>query len=65
MHLNIIDIFYSQCSHQHVSARILAIFRVTLLFQEYKFTNLVNCHHHYIAIEIIISDKIMHVSIQI
>ena len=39
IHFNIYDVFYSQCSHQHVSAGILAIFRVTLLFttQKYKF----------------------------
>jgi len=41
MHLNIYDVFYSQCSHQHVSPGILAFFRVILLFQENKCTNLV------------------------
>ena len=35
IHFNIYDIFYSQCSQQHVSAGILAIFKVKLL-QEYK-----------------------------
>jgi hypothetical protein len=34
IHLNIRDLFYSQCSHQHVSAGIAAIFRVMLLLQE-------------------------------
>jgi len=42
MHFNIYDAFYSQFSHQHVSAGIRSIFRVILL-QEYKRTNLVNC----------------------
>ena len=40
MHYNIYDAFYSQCFHQHVSAGIPAIFRVMLLLQEYKRTNL-------------------------
>jgi len=34
--------FYSQCSNQHVSAAIAAIFRITLS-QEYKGTNVVSC----------------------
>jgi len=42
MHFNIYDIFYFQCSHQHVLPGIPAIFGVTLL-QEYKHTNLFNC----------------------
>ena len=42
MHLNIYDLFYSKCSHQHVSAGIPTIFRMVLLLQEYKLTNLVN-----------------------
>jgi len=42
MLFNIYDVFYSQCSHQHVSAGIPAIFMVMLLLQEYKCTNLVN-----------------------
>jgi len=33
---NVDDIFYSLCSHEHVSAAIAAIFRVILLLQEYK-----------------------------
>jgi hypothetical protein len=41
MHCNINDIFYSKFSHQHVSAAIAAIFRVTLL-QEYKCTHVVS-----------------------
>jgi len=36
MHFNIYGVFYSHCSHQHVSAGISAIFRVMLLLQEYK-----------------------------
>jgi len=43
MHYNIDDVFYSQCSQQHVSASILAIFRLILLLQEHKHTNVVNC----------------------
>jgi len=43
MHFNISDVFYSQCSHQHVSAGIPAIFKVMLLFHEYKRTNVVSC----------------------
>jgi len=43
MYYNIYEAFYSQCSQQHVSAGILAIFRVMLLLQEYKHTNVVNC----------------------
>jgi len=38
MHFNMYDIFYSQCSHQHVSAGNEAIFRVMLILQEYKRT---------------------------
>jgi len=36
IHFNMYDVFYSLCSHQHVSAGIPAIFRVMLLLQEYK-----------------------------
>ena len=36
MHFNIYDVFYSQCSHQHVSAGIPAIFRVRFFVQEHK-----------------------------
>ena len=43
MHSNVYDVFYSQCSHQHVSTTIAAIFRAMLLLQEYKGTNMVNC----------------------
>jgi len=43
MHSNIYDAFYSQCSQQHVSAGILAIFSVMLLLQEHKHTDVVNC----------------------
>jgi hypothetical protein len=35
------NVFYSQYSHQHVSAAIAAIFSVMLLLQEYKGTHLV------------------------
>jgi len=31
MHFNVYDVFYSQCSHQHVSAGIATILKVILL----------------------------------
>ena len=37
------DVFYSVNSHQHVSAATAVIFRVMLLLQEYKCTNVVSC----------------------
>jgi len=37
------DVFYSKHSHQHISAAIAAIFRMIILLQEYKNTNLVKC----------------------
>jgi len=43
MHYNIYDVFYSLYYLQHVSAAIAAIFRVMLLLQEYKVTNVVSC----------------------
>ena len=43
MHFNIYNVFYSKCSHQHVSAAITAFFRVMLMLQKYKSTNVVNC----------------------
>ena len=45
MHLNVYDVFYSQFSHQHVSADLPTIFSVTLLrvLQAYKGTNVVCC----------------------
>jgi len=42
MNFNVDDIFYSQLSHQHISAAITAIFRVILL-KEYNGTNVVSC----------------------
>jgi len=41
MHYNVHDVFYSQCSHQILSAAFAAIFRVILLLQEYKGTNVI------------------------
>ena len=41
MHFHMYNVFYSQCSHYNVSARIPVIFRVMFLLQEYKRTNLV------------------------
>jgi hypothetical protein len=38
------DVLYSQCSHQHVSVGIPAIFRVVFSLQEYNCGSL--CHHH-------------------
>ena len=43
MQLHIYYVFQSQFSHEHVSAGIPAFFRVILLLQEYKYTNVVNC----------------------
>jgi hypothetical protein len=43
MHVNNYDVFYSQYSHQHVSAAIAAIFRMMLLLQQYKGTDVVSC----------------------
>ena len=45
MYLNVYEIFYLQYSHQHVSASILAIFRVMFLLQEYKNVNVVVSLH--------------------
>jgi len=42
MHFSVRDVFYSQFSHQHVSAAIVAIIRV-ILFQEYKGRNSFSC----------------------
>jgi hypothetical protein len=44
MDFNVFDVFYSQCFHQHASAAIIAIFRVMLLLQEYKGTDVVICN---------------------
>jgi hypothetical protein len=61
MQFNVYDVFYSQCSHQHVSAAIATIFKVMLLLQEYKGTNVFS----YVAVtpyqlnNIVISVKIM------
>jgi hypothetical protein len=43
MHYKVNVAFYSLYSHQHVSAAIVAIFRVMLILQEYKGTNVINC----------------------
>jgi hypothetical protein len=50
MHFNIYYVFYSSCSHQNVSPGIPAIFRVLLLLQEYKRTNVAvspSLHNNY------------------
>ena len=44
MHYNVYAIFYSQCSHQNVSATVAAIFKVILLLlQQCKGTNVISC----------------------
>jgi hypothetical protein len=47
MHFNAYDVFYTQWSHQHVSAAIAAIFKVILLLllllRESKGTNVFSC----------------------
>jgi hypothetical protein len=44
MHFNVNYVFYSLYSHQHVSAAVMAIFKVVfLLLQEYKGTSMVGC----------------------
>jgi hypothetical protein len=43
MHFNVYDVYYSLNSHQLVTAAIPAIFRVMILLQEYKSTNVVSC----------------------
>jgi len=43
MHFDVYDVFYLQFSHHHVSTTIAAIFRVMLLLQEYKSTNVIRC----------------------
>jgi hypothetical protein len=45
MYFNVYDVYYLQYSHQHVSASILAIFRVMFLLQEYKNVNVVVSLH--------------------
>jgi len=43
MHCNVYDVFYSLYSHQHVVANIATIFKVMLLSQKCKGTNVVSC----------------------
>ena len=42
MNFNVYDVFYSKCSHHHVSASVAVIFRVILL-KECKGTTVVSC----------------------
>jgi hypothetical protein len=52
MNFNVHDVYDLLYSHQPVSAAIAAIFRVMLLVQEYKGTNVVRlCHCHSITIQ--------------
>jgi len=37
------DLFYLHFSHQHVLAAVAAFFKVVILLQEYKGTNVVSC----------------------
>jgi hypothetical protein len=48
MHFGIYDVFYSQNSHQHVSAGIPAFVRVMFKVQEYSCGEL--CHRHSIIV---------------
>jgi len=41
--MTVFDVLYSLCSHQHVLATTVAIFKVILLIKEYKGTNEVSC----------------------
>ena len=43
MHFNVYDIFYSLCSHQHVSAAIPPALGMMMLLQEYRDTNVFSC----------------------
>jgi len=43
MHFTVYDVFYSLNSHHNVSAAIMATFRVMLILQDYKGTNVVSC----------------------
>jgi len=43
MHFNVYNVFYSLYSRQHISTAIAAIFRVLLLLQDYKCTNVISC----------------------
>ena len=38
MHFNAYDVFYSQCSPQHISAAVVALFRLVILLKEYGVT---------------------------
>ena len=42
-HFDIYNVLYSKCSHKHVSAAIMAIFRAMLMLQKYESTKVVNC----------------------
>jgi len=44
MHFKVYDVFYSQSSHQHVSASLASVYSVVLL-QEHKDTNVDTCVH--------------------
>jgi len=60
MLFNIYDVCYSKCSHQRVLTGIPVIFKVMLLLQEYKHTNLAkSVTITPYKIKIIISVKIM------
>jgi len=58
LYFKVYDVFYSQYSHQHVSASIPAIFRVMFLLQEYKNVNVV-VSLHFMIIRIVNVVKII------
>ena len=62
-HFSVFDVFYSQYSHQHVSTAIAASFRVMLLLQVYKGTDVVSCVTHIILTEIIIISNCYGISV--
>jgi len=59
MHFSVYDVFYSQNSHQHVSAGIPAILWVILLYMNTKIQMWLTVLHHSITNKIIILVKII------
>jgi len=43
IHFNVRNVFYSQCSYQHVLPVVMAILKMMLLLQEYKGANVISC----------------------
>ena len=46
MNFQVYDLLYSQFPDQHVSAALASIFKVSLLLQEHKDTNVFSCTHY-------------------